>query len=174
MIARIMLGQPAVQITLGAGILVFASLASAWARGSGWSTPRIATAGVAGACFALVPATTLARGDVLLAWDRSCLVTLDLSLGSSAEAVLNTLLFVPAVFAGALALLRATPVMLAAVACTVAIEAVQLVTGLGTCQTVDMFRNVAGAVAAAAVAAVLLWLRALARGGRAHRRELVG
>jgi glycopeptide antibiotics resistance protein len=45
-----------------------------------------------------------------------------------------------------------------ALLCSVAVEAIQLVTALGTCQTGDVVRNVMGAAVAAEVAALLLWV----------------
>ena len=49
-----------------------------------------------GASLALVPATTLARGDVLIEWGRSCGTQPGLSLASP-EAVLNALWAAPEV-----------------------------------------------------------------------------
>lgn len=108
-----------------------------------------------GASLALVPATTLARGDVLIEWGRSCGTQPGLSLASP-EAVLNALLFAPAGFFGVLALRRATPIILSALVCSAAVEAIQLVTALGTCQTADVVRNVTGALVAGGAAAFLL------------------
>lgn len=81
-----------------------------------------------------------------------------LSLGTS-EALLNALLFAPFAFFAALAGRRAAPVLLSVLACSSAVEAVQSVTGLGTCQTADVVRNVAGAMVACGVAILLLGVR---------------
>jgi VanZ like family len=120
-----------------------------------WSRARIVSAGLAGTSLALVPATTLARGDALIAWGRSCLIQPGLSLGTP-EALLNALLFAPTAFFAMLALRQAAPVVLAVLASSTAVEAVQSVTALGTCQTSDVVRNVAGAMVACGVAALLL------------------
>lgn len=117
-IGRIVMTQTRVLVTLGVGILVLALAAVMSARRLRWSRARIACAGLAGTSFALVPATTLARGDAMIAWGRSCLIQPGLSLG--------------------------TP------------EALLTVTALGTCQTSDVVRNVAGATIACGVAALLL------------------
>jgi glycopeptide antibiotics resistance protein len=108
-----------------------------------------------GASLALVPATTLARGDAVLAWGRSCGIEPGWSLASP-EAMLNAVLFAPAVFFGVLAVRRAVPILVSALLCSVAVEAIQLVTALGTCQTGDVVRNVMGAAVAGGVAALLL------------------
>jgi glycopeptide antibiotics resistance protein len=70
--------------------------------------------------------------------------------------LLNAFLFVPAAFFAMLAVRRAAPVVLAALASSFAVEAVQSVTALGTCQTSDVVRNVAGAMFGCGVAALLL------------------
>lgn len=75
--------------------------------------------------------------------------------------MLNTLLFVPAASFGVLAQRRATRIVLSAFVCSAAIEAIQLVTALGSCQTADVVRNVIGA--AVASAAEVATLRAHAR-----------
>jgi hypothetical protein len=154
-IARIVLRQPGVAITLGVGILVFVPAATMCARRLRWSRTRTVLAATSGASLALVPATTLVRGDVLIGWGRTCGMQPALSLASP-EGVLNLLLLAPAAFFGVLALRRAAPVLVAALACSVAIEVIQLVTALGTCQTADVVRNVAGAVVAAGAALLLL------------------
>ncbi len=154
-IGRIVMSQTSVLVTLAVGMLVLAPAAMLWAHSLGWSRTRIASAGLSGAGCALVPATTLARGDALLAWGRSCLIQPGLSLGTP-EAKLNALLFAPAAFFAMLAVRRAAPVVLAALAGSAAVEAVQSVTALGTCQTSDVVRNVAGATVACGVAALLL------------------
>lgn len=154
-IARIVLTQPGVAIALGVGITVLVPAATMWARRLYWSRTRTVFAGLGGASLALVPATTLVRGDVLIDWGRSCGMQPALSLASP-EAVLNALLLAPAAFFGVLALGRATPILAAALACSAAIEVVQLVTALGTCQTGDVLRNVTGAVVAGGAALLLL------------------
>ncbi|MEZ5094972.1 MAG: VanZ family protein [Nocardioides sp.] len=154
-VGRIVLAQTAVLVTWGAGILVLAPAAMWGAHVLGWSRTRIAAAGLAGASFALVPATTLARRDAVLGWGRSCLVQPGLSLATPEER-LNALLFVPAAFFAMLAIRRAAAIVLAALVSAVFIEAAQLVTGLGTCQTSDVVRNVAGATVACAAAGLLL------------------
>lgn len=154
-IGRIVMTQTGVLVTLGVGILVLAPAAMLCAYGRGWSRARIACAGLAGGSFALVPATTLARGDAVFAWGRSCLIQPGLSVGTP-EAKLNVLLFAPAAFFASLAVRRAATVVLAALVVSAGVEAVQSVTALGTCQTSDVVRNVAGAVVACGVAALLL------------------
>ena len=158
-IGRIVMTQTSVLVTLGVGILVLAPAAMMSARRLRWSRVRIASAGLAGASFALVPATTLARGDAVISWGRSCLIQPGLSLGTP-EALLNAFLFAPAAFFAMLALRQATPVVLSALAASAAVEAVQSVTALGTCQTSDVVRNVAGAVFACGVAALLVRMSA--------------
>lgn len=74
---------------------------------------------------------------------------------SSPEALLNSYLFVPAAFFGVLAVQRLVPVVVSVAICSSLIEAIQLVTGLGTCETNDIVRNTAGAFAAALVAIVI-------------------
>jgi hypothetical protein len=152
---RIVMTQASVLVTLGVGILVLAPAAMKCAHRLGWSRARIASAGVAGASLALVPATTLARGDTLIAWGRSCVMQPGLSLGTP-EAALNALLFAPAAFFAVLAVRRAVGVVLSVLACSAAVEVIQSVTALGTCQTADVVRNVAGATVACGVAALLL------------------
>lgn len=149
--------QTGVLITLGMGILVLVPAAMMCARRLRWSRARIASAGVAGAGLALVPATTLARGDALIGWGRWCVIEPGLSLATP-EAMLNALLFAPAAFFAVLAVRRTAPVVLSVLACSVAVEAVQSVTALGTCQTADVVRNVTGAMAACGVATLLLRL----------------
>ena len=158
-IARIVLSQTSVLFALGVGLLVLVPAAMLAARRRRWSRVRVVYAGLAGVGLALVPATTLARGEAALAW-RSCIVQPGLSSGSP-EAVLNALLFVPAAFFAVLALRRAAPVVLAALVCSAGVELIQTVTSLGACQTADVVRNVSGAVVAAGVAGLLV--RASAR-----------
>ena len=154
-IGRIVMTQTGVLVALGVGILVLAPAAMMRAHRLRWSRARIASAGLAGASLALVPATTLARGDALIAWRRSCLIQPGLSLGTP-EALLNALLFAPAAFFAVLALRREAPVVLAVLASSAVVEAVQSVTALGTCQTSDVVRNVAGAMVACGLAALVL------------------
>lgn len=158
-VGRIVMTQTSVQVALGVGILVLAPAAMMGGRRLHWSRSRIVSAGLAGAGLALVPATTLARGDALISLGRSCLIQPGLSLGTP-EALLNAFLFAPAAFFAMLALRRAAPVATAALACSATVEAVQSVTALGTCQTSDIVRNVAGALFACGVAALLLRLSA--------------
>lgn len=158
-IGRIVMTQTGVLVTLGVGILVLAPAAMMCAHRLRWSRTRIASAGLAGASYALVPATTLARGDALIAWGRSCVIQPGLSLGTP-EALLNAFLFAPAAFFAVLAVRRAAPVVLVVLASSAAVEAVQSVTALGTCQTADVVRNVAGAMVACGVAALLLRMSA--------------
>jgi hypothetical protein len=156
-IGRIVLSRPGVLTALVVGILVLVPVAVMCARQLGWSRTRTVWAGLCGASFALVPATTLARSDALIEWGRSCGTEPNLSLASP-EAQLNAILFAPAVFTGVLALRRAAPVVVSALVSSVAIETIQAVTLLGTCQAADVVRNVTGAVAAGGVAALMLRL----------------
>jgi hypothetical protein len=158
-IGRIVMTQTSVLVTLGVGILVLAPGAIVSARRLRWSRARIASAGLAGASFALVPATTLARGDAMMAWGRSCLSQPGLSL-QTPEALLNAILFAPAAFFAMFAVRRATPLVVTALASSAAVEAVQSSTAMGTCQTSDVVRNVAGAMFACGVAALLLRMSA--------------
>lgn len=157
-VGRIVLTQPAVQVTFVVGVLVLAPVAMACARRLHWSRARVVWAGLAGACLALVPATTLARGDLFVDWTRPCGLAWSLSVSGS-EAALNTLLFAPAGFFAVLAVRRASPVVVAVVGGSLMVEAVQLVTGLGTCETADVARNVVGALVACGTAALLLRIR---------------
>lgn len=56
-LALIVMTQTGVLVTLGAGILVLAPAAVMCVHHRGWSRRRAASAGLAGASFALVPAT---------------------------------------------------------------------------------------------------------------------
>ena len=155
-IARIILRRSDVLATLGVSILVLAPAAMLAARRVRWSRARVVCAGVSGAGLALVPATTLARGDASFGWGR-CLMDPALSLRTP-EALLNALLFAPAAFFAVLAVRRAAPVVWSVIACSVAVEVIQSVTGVGTCQAADMVRNVAGATVACAGGALLIRL----------------
>lgn len=166
-IGRIVLTQRAVLITLGVAVIVLVPVATICSRHLRWSRTRTVCAGLFGASLAFVPATTLARGDVLIEWGRSCGTEPGLSLASP-EAVLNALLFAPAAFFGVLAVGRALPIVVSALGCSVAIEAIQLVTALGTCQTADVVRNVTGAVVAGGVAVILLRAIALTKSASAE------
>ena len=79
-IARIVLSQTGVLATLVVGVLVLAPAAMTCARRQQWPRTRIALAGLSGASLALVPATTLARGDVFVSRRPSCLIQPGLSL----------------------------------------------------------------------------------------------
>lgn len=172
-IGRIMLTQTGVLVTLGVGILLLAPAAMMCAHRLHWSRTRTVSAGLAGASLALVPATTLARSDALIAWGRSCVIQPSLSVGTP-EALLNALLFAPAAFFAVLAVRRTAPVVLAVLASSAAIEAVQSVTGLGTCQTADVVRNVAGAMLACGVAALLVRMSVTASAPEEARPAPVG
>lgn len=154
-IGRIVMTQTSVLITLVVGILLLAPAAMLCANRGGWSRSRIAFAGLAAASFALVPATTLARGDAQITWGHSCLIQPGLSLNTP-EAKLNALLFAPAAFFAMLAIRRAAPVVLGALASSAGVEVLQSVTALGTCQSSDVVRNVAGAMVACGVARLFL------------------
>jgi hypothetical protein len=171
-IARIVLRQRDVLLALLAGVAVLAPLGIAYAQHRRWSTGRVACAALAGAGLALVPATTLARGPVRLGWGRTC--NLDVGLPDAGpEALLNTVLFVPAVFFGVLALRRAVVAVLAAGLCSVAVEAAQLVGGLGVCQSADVMRNTVGAGAAALTALIVLAVPAAREGAAAQQRRRI-
>ncbi|MEX0427101.1 VanZ family protein [Nocardioides sp. DS6] len=147
-IARIVLRDPAVQATLaGAGVVL---VVAGWlvGRRRGWPGWRCATSALAGAGTALVLATTLARSGGPLELGRGCLLSPGLSLASP-EARLNVLLFVPLALFATLASGRWWAVVLACVALSAGIEAVQSVAGTGVCQSSDVLRNGLGALAGA-------------------------
>lgn len=146
--------QTGVLVTMALLTCVLAPLCVRYARRGAWSRARTVFAGLAGAGVALVPATTLARGAVLVEWDRGCLIQSGLSM-STPEAALNVLLLTPAAFFGVLATRRPARVLLGVIALAVLVEAVQSVTALGVCQTADVVRNVAGAAVAGGFAALL-------------------
>ena len=88
-------------------------------------------------------------------WQRGCLLQPGLSLHSPEEQ-LNFLLFAPACFFGVLALRRYVPVLALAVLVSGLVETVQSVTGVGTCQTSDIVRNVGGGALAGLVALMVV------------------
>ncbi|WP_344156040.1 VanZ family protein [Nocardioides koreensis] len=163
-ITRILLGQRQVLMTLGFSSLVLVPLVAVAARRAGCSWWRTASAGLAGLGTALVLAVTLGRyqDGMLLRWGRGCLLQPGLSL-TSPEARLNFLLFAPACFFAVLACRRLLPVLALTLLASLLVEAVQSVTGAGTCQTSDIVRNVAGGGLAGLAALVLV---ALSRASR--------
>lgn len=174
-LVRIVLSQRPTLLTLTVVALVLVPLATVLAIRAGWSWWRVASAGLAGLGTALVVAATLGRyeGGVLLhGWDLHCLAKPGLSLHTP-EAKLNVVLFGPACFFAVLALRRLVIVCVLAAALSVVLEAVQGVTAMGTCETSDVVRNVAGAAVAAllGLVAVLATYRLPQR--RAERRTPV-
>ena len=164
-IAGIVLGQRQTLMTLAVASVVLVPLAAIAAVRAHWSWPRVTAAGLAGLGAALVVAVTLGRYDygVLMSWGRGCLLQPGLSLRTPEEQ-LNFLLFWPACFFATLAWRRPLPVLGLTVALSAVVEAVQSVTGIGTCQTADLVRNVGGGALAVLVALCFL---ALAAGLRA-------
>ncbi|MCW2759762.1 MAG: hypothetical protein JWO46_3508 [Nocardioidaceae bacterium] len=156
-VAAIILSRPQVVVVLLLGSALLVPLASSWARWLGWSAARATYAALAGIGLALVLATTLARWspELVLSLGRRCLTDSGGSLDSP-EAWLNLVLFGPVAFFGVLAVRRLLAVGVGLAALSAAIEAVQLVTGAGICQTADLQRNVAGIVVAAVTARLLV------------------
>ena len=151
-IARIILSRPWVLATFVGCAVVFVAVAWLLARRARWPRSRRVCAALAGAFLALVPATTLARGDVLVRWDRACLLNPP-GFSEAAEPVLNVALLAPAAFFAAVALRRLVPVLAAALVVSTLVEGVQWLLGTGTCETADIGRNLLGAV----VGVLLAW-----------------
>ena len=152
-IARILLDLQEVRATWVLSSLLLVPAATVLARRSGWSWWRVAAAALSCVGIGLVLGVTLGRspGGLLVRWGRGCLVQPGLSLRSGEE-VLNFLLFAPACFFAVLALRRYLPVLALALLGSGLIEAVQSLTGVGTCQTSDVVRNVSGGALAGLVA----------------------
>lgn len=170
-----MLGQTDVQVALIISVLVLAPAAWFAARWLGWARPRPRFAALAGVCLALVPATTLASTDRSLDvdWERSCYFDPGATL-ISAEALLNIALFAPAAFFAVLAVQRLKPVVIGTLVGSLAIEVIQLASGLGRCEGADVLRNTLGAVAFGAVGMGFIVLAERRRSGaadsKAHQR----
>jgi hypothetical protein len=169
-ISGIVLRQTAVLMTLGVFGFLLVPAALVAARRARWSRWRVTYAGLAGVGVAAILATTLGRSGIFVTWDRGCGLAPGLP-ASSPEALLNLVLFVPASVFGALALRRPLVVVVLAVALSVGVEAVQSVTGVGTCQAADVMRNVSGAFVAAVFARMVLAIRGRLRLGAALQGE---
>lgn len=172
-LVRIVLSQRSTLLTLAVVSLVLVPLVTMLAIRAGWSWWRVTSAGVAGLGAALVVAATLGRyedGAVLHGWDLHCLAKPGLSLDTP-EAKLNLLLFGPACFFAVLALRRLVIVLVLATALSVLLEAVQGATGVGTCETSDVVRNVAGAAAAGLLGLVAVMATARLPQHRPDRRR---
>ncbi len=168
-LAGIVLSQRQVVLTLALVSLVLVPLVTVLATRAGWSWWRVASAGLAGLGAALVVAATLGRysdGVTLLGWDLHCLTRPGLSLRTP-EARLNVVLFGPACFFAVIALRRLVIVCVLAAGLSVCLEVVQGVTGMGTCETSDVVRNVGGA----GVAGLLGLVAVLATGRLPQRRR---
>jgi hypothetical protein len=169
-ISGIVLRQTAVLLTFGVFCLLLLPAALVAARRARWSRWRVTHAGLASMGVAAILATTLGRSGIFVAWDRGCGLTPGLP-ASSPEALLNLVLFVPASVFGVLALRRPLTVVVLAVALSVGVEAVQSVTGVGTCQAADVSRNVSGAFVAAVFAWAVPTIQGRLRLGAAQQRE---
>lgn len=160
-----LLGRPSVQLgyVVSAVVLVgLTLLATHWSR---WGAGRSAVAVLAALALALFPALTLARRGVDLRRSPTC----DWAWGvepANAEQVLNLVLLLPAGFFAAWALRRVWPVLLAAMALSMGVEAVQATLDIGTCEAGDMARNVAGAWVGAVCGALLAWVLLAVRARR--------
>jgi hypothetical protein len=144
----IVLSQRQTLVTLGMASLALVPLVMSLGIRARWSWWRLGSAGLAGLGTALVLATTLGRYEVGVSFDlgrlRYCLVQPGLSMDTPEE-MLNGLLFAPACFFAVLAVRRTVVVFVAAAALSALVEVAQSATGLGTCQTSDVIRNLAGA-----------------------------
>jgi hypothetical protein len=161
----ILLGRRSVQLgyLVSAVVLVAATLVAV--RVARWERGRSAVAVLAALALALLPALTLARHGLDLRRHPVCDWAWTLE-PDDAEQVLNLVLLLPAGFFAAWALRRVWPVVLAAAALSVGVEATQAILDIGTCQAGDMTRNAAGALLGAAAGALLaraLLLRARER-----------
>jgi VanZ like family len=165
--------------------LVLVPLAAVVVRrlgGSGWAA--------GGAALALIGVAdlTVLRPGLLHAhadWSRvatACVITDPGSL--SAESLLNIALFVPFTFLAVLALRRARPAAVGAVAVVAAasalslgIEAMQAAYGIGACDSSDVVHNVVGAglgaVAGLMVLGVATAVRVVSRESRDEKRRTV-
>lgn len=152
-IAGIVLTQRQTLMTLALASVVLVPLASVAARRARWSWSRVVAAGLAGLGAALVIAVTIGRYDngFMVTWGRGCLLQPGLSL-TSPEEQLNVVLFGPVCFFATIAWRRPLPVLALTVALSAFVEAVQSATGIGTCQTSDIVRNVGGGALAVLVA----------------------
>lgn len=158
-IARILLDLQQVRAIWALTCVLLVPAVTVLARRSGWSWWRVAAAALACVGTGLVLGVTLGRfqDGLVVRWGRGCLVQPGLSLRSGEE-VLNSLLFAPACFFAVLALRRYLPVVALAVLGSAFVEAVQSVTGFGSCQTSDVVRNVGGGALAGLAALGLLAL----------------
>lgn len=159
----LLLGKRSVQLgyLVSAAVLVVAVVIGA--QRARWDAARTSVGVAAALSVALMPALTLARRGVDLHRRPTCGWAWGLE-PSNAEQVLNLVLLLPAGFFAAWALRRVWPVVLAAGALSLGVEACQAALGIGTCQADDMARNFAGAVAGALAGALLA--RVLSPGGR--------
>ncbi|GCD89666.1 hypothetical protein NLS1_16720 [Nocardioides sp. LS1] len=141
---------------MAVGVLLLAPLSAYAARRVGWSAHRILAAAAAGMGVALVLATTLGRyrDGLMFGLGRSCLRT-SVGLGTP-EQQLNLALFAPATFFAVVATRRLRLVLVSALLLSLGVEGIQLVTDLGACQTSDVALNLAGAVAVAVPARLLV------------------
>lgn len=156
-IASIVLGQQQVLVTFGVGCLLLVPSSALLGRRAGWSWWRVLAAAMTAFGTALILAVTLGRYEngIGVGWQGGCLLQPGLSLRSPEEQ-LNFLLFAPACFFGVLALRRYAPVLALAVLVSGLVETVQSVTGVGTCQTSDIVRNVGGGALAGLVALMVV------------------
>ena len=156
-IASIVLRQQQVLVTFGLGCLLLVPSSALLGRRAGWSWWRVVAAVMTAIGTALIIAVTLGRYDngILVRWHRGCLLQPGLSLHSPEEQ-LNFMLFAPACFFGVLALRRYLPVLAVALLTSALVEAVQSVTGVGTCQASDIVRNVGGGAIAGLVALMVV------------------
>lgn len=157
-LARIILRQPAVLLTLFVVAAALAGLTIGLARRLGWPWSRQIFAVLAAAAFALLPATTLARSGPSLVSQLHCNTSVGL-LSRSPEAVLNTAVLGPFAFFAVLAARRAAVVLALAAGAAVLVEVIQAATGAGTCEASDVARNVFGAGVGAVAALGLLAIR---------------
>lgn len=163
-IAKILFEDPSVRAGFVVGCLVLAPLSGWAARRRSWSGGRALAAGLAGVGLSGMFAVTLARWIEFhpdFRW-RGCTTGSGLTV-TDGEALLNVLVLMPAAFFAMLAVQRFLVVAVAATLVTVAVETVQSLASLGTCQTSDVVRNSGGALVAAAVAACLLGLASVGR-----------
>ena len=142
--AHLLLGRRSVQAGYVVSAVVLSVAALVVARRAHWDAARTAVGVAAALSLALLPALTLARRGLDLRRRPTCDWAWALE-PTNAEQVLNLVLLLPAGFFAAWALRRVWPVVLAAGALSLAVEALQATLDIGACQAGDMARNAAGA-----------------------------
>ena len=160
-----------VRLGYAVSAVVLVGLTLLLVRRAAWPLGRRALAVAAALGLAIFPAMTLARRGIELRMP-SCEWGWGITL-ITPEQLLNFVLLVPAGFFAGWALRRVWPVAVVALCLSAGVEGVQAVFGLGSCQTGDVVRNVAGAVLAAFEGTVVARLLLTRRTRRAERVGVV-